>query len=233
MVLGTWGVTNLAHSGKILMFSILIMLLSVGFASALEVVSNTPNSTILQDSYMIGPTDTPSQIYYQKFKTDNTTLQGYKVQLYLPYNTTSYWLPSIWDRYIRIGIAKSSLGVLKYTPAQWYALPTLPAGFEGYSDIWKIRYYGSYVNFTFSNGNNYLEPNTEYYLAWYIWGDEYSGTPFTMQMITGGQTLGTTGSVNFTEWSIHRGNVTSAVWTDPYANTTGGVGARNLSYVLW
>jgi len=208
-------------SGKILILSI-ILLMFLPSASAYNPVSSVSYSGNLQDSYMSGINDDIVQIYYQKFTTNNITLSAYNITLYLPSNVTGIDFGStVWDAYLRIGIAKSSSGTLTYTPLQWYNLGDLKLGFQCYADEWKYRNKGTYVNFILDNGNGWLEPNTVYYLAWYIWSDV--GIPSFTARMPGGNTYGV-----FNLLSIHRGNVTSGVWTNPYA----GPGYYSLAYLL-
>ncbi|GAH85788.1 unnamed protein product, partial [marine sediment metagenome] len=54
----------------------------------------------------------------------------------------------------------------------------------------------------------------------YSWGDIFTDGD-AVRYARGGHVAG------FDEWSVHRGNVTSGVWTNNY-----GIG-YNLSFVLW
>lgn len=199
---------------KILTLFFLIFFLS-GVVYAYENINEVPYSGHVSTPYYSYGNDWDfPQVYYQKLKTDNISLSINKIQLYLPDNITSLSKSSMWDQYLRIGIANLPL----LTPIDFYNA-SLINRFQCYANSWELRYRGSFVNFSMSTGSTYVEPNTDYYIAWYVWADGPAAPAIIYYP------RGSNPGV-FGEWSVHRGNVTSTVWTNAFAT-------YNLSHVLW
>lgn len=227
MVLRTLVEVVKIHSVKailIVLISLLALISIAGITSAFydDKISEVANSGILSDKYMTGLnswTNDLTQFYYQKFTTAADTVALRQIQLWLPSNITTF------NGYLRIGIAKSTNGVLTYTPAQWYALGTWTNGFKCYADIWSMSNKGGFKNLTIYlpsyPSSMYLEPNSNYYITWYIWGPYQLLIPSFQAYMPRGFGPGVFGIT-----TIHRGNVTSAVWTDAYSK-------YQLGYTLW
>lgn len=202
------------RSGKILILSALLVFSFL--ASATVIIDEVDYSGHLSDKYMVGRNSDVGQFFYQKFRTGPEVIAVHGINLFLPTNVTESY--SIGEKALRIGIAKSSAGVLTYNPLQWYNLGGgWTGGFECHG-YFNYKYRGGWRYITFSTGNTYLEPNTEYYIAWFPIGDWWAGS------WTAWMPRGTTPGA-FDQWAVHRGNVTSTSWNDPYSN-------YNLSYEL-
>lgn len=204
---------NLARLVKL--SPLIILLLLSPLVGAYDDVLDEEYGNILTEGQDVVEDWDFDQIFYQKILTDNITLSLNQIRMYRPSNFSSQ--PAIGSKYIRIGIAEGNDTEPHLAPDDFYAA-SVANRWQMYADYLKFGYTSGYKEYDLDNGNNYVEPNTEYYIIWYTWGDWW----------TSGDSVkfpcGTKGRGTFDEWSIHRGNVTNTVWTDPWP------GGDNLTF---
>lgn len=207
MLCGILEVESLARSVKFLLIIIFILNLILPLASAYYQIQDEDYGGLLTESQAIAKDWTFDQIFYQKFVTRNDSLAIERIINYRPSNFSTQ--PAIGSKYIRIGIAQGNDTEPHLTPANFYSA-ALADRWQMYAPYAAFSYTTGNKNYDMDYGNNYVEPNTEYYIIWYVWGDFWtSGDSIKFS-------CGEKGTGTFDEWSIHRGNVSSSVWTDPW-----------------
>jgi len=217
-------VDALAHSVKLFPIFILLLLITP-LVSALDNISSDPvDSNQLSESHHVNEDGYPTQFFYQAFNTTNTSLYISKIQLFIPSNVTeSYGWPG--EKWLKIGLFEGNASGPTLTPNQMRTMSWQDRFRCYYSSGWEFQNRGGYRNFSMNAGNKTLEPNTVYYIGWYTYGNYWTVDWDHSQRYVW-YTVGQHGP-GFNEWSVHRGNRTSSVWTDPFPD------GNSLAHVIW